>query len=628
TELKPEGKAGGEKGVFPEAAGGFCCDQAVIYAPEVDRVFWILQYNNEAKGENIIRVAWASPAAIATDAAHAWRYTDLESKPIVGAGKCFDQPHVGLAQGYLLMGINQCTGGRVNQSVMFELTLSTIEKAELGLSYAISGPVGAIPARGQGNLAGIVPDLFYFVGQKSTSELRVFHWKAGEGSVYYEDVAIPTIATRNWASKTPGGVNWTKRQEESQATKVTGATLAGGQLWAAWSAGRETVDSEGNTRAVHAQPAIEGTIISLNKDGSASASNSPVTYSNPSFAVAMPDLATNAFGEVGLSFEQGGATAYPRHVVGIVSGTPQYAFDVPGSADSNSVEGGSGSVGDPAGDYTTVGVEYPATGCFTSSGVAHATAKGAPSPRSLPRVLTFARRGVEGCTAPIPGFAPPLKASHLTMSCPAQIKAGESIAVSGSLTPAHPGVPISVQFTRPDGITAEIHVNSDAASNYSTSDLTATGETGTWRVVASWAGNGEYLESSAGCAVHAVAPPPSELLPSTISVSCPGSPVQSEGVFEFQAGETVATSGGVYTYTPSYKAANVPVTVDYVPENPADTEFRDSVMTNSSGDYADSVKLPAEEGGYWDIFTYWNGDSEHQGATSGTCRIYQFAAIH
>jgi hypothetical protein len=629
TELKPEAKPGEEKGVFPKAAGGFCCDQVVIYAPEVDRVFWIIQYKNEKPTEeNIIRVAWASPASIAKDAVHAWTYLDLSSKEIVGTGKCFDQPHVGLTQGYLLMGINQCTGGKVSQSVLFELTLATIDKPEVQYSYVITGPVGEIPARGQGNLLGIVPDMFYFVGEKSTSELRVIHWKAGQSTVYYEDVAIPTIATRNWSSKTPGGVNWMKRQEESQGTKVTGATLAAGQLWATWSAGRATVDNEGNERRVHTQPAVEGTVISLNKDGSASASNTPVTFYNEGFAVAMPDLATNAFGEVGLSFEQGGETAYPRHVVGIVSGTPQYAFDVPGSADSNSAEGGSGSLGDPAGDYTTVGVEYPATGCFTSSGVAHTTAKEAPSPRSLPRVLTFARRGVEGCAAPVPGFAPPLKSSHLTMSCPTQISAGESIGVSGLLTPAHPGVPIKVQFTRPNGTTAEIDVNTDAASNYSTSDLTATGETGTWRVVASWAGDSQYLEASAGCAVHAVTPPPPELLPSTDTIYCPSSPLEMEETFFFQAGETVTTSGGIYTYTPSYKAANAPVIVDYVPENPLETEFKDTVMTNTSGDYTDSVKLPAEVGGYWDIYSYWNGDSEHQGATSGVCRIYQYAAIH
>jgi hypothetical protein len=631
TELKAEAAPGEKGGVFPEVAGGFCCDQVVMYAPEVDRVFWIIQYNNEEKtGENIIRVAWASPAAIAKDAVHAWSYLDLSSKEIVGTGKCFDQPHAGLAQGYLLMAINQCTGGRVFKSVMFELTLSTLDKPEVQYSYAISNPVGAIPARGQGNLVGIHPDIFYFVGQKSSSELTVFHWKAGETTVYHEDIPIPTIATQGWASPTPGGANWMARQSESQGTKVTGATLAGGQLWAAWSAGRETEDNEGNLHPVHAQPAIEGTQITLNSDGSASATNTPVTYYNNSFAVAMPDLATNAHGEVGLSFEQGGGgTAYPRHAVGIVTGTPQFAFDVPGSADSSTGPGGS-TAGDPAGDYTTVGVEYPATDCFTSSGVAHTTAEKAPSPRSLPRVLTFARRGVEGCTAPIPGFAPTPAPSHLTMSCPAQITAGESIGVSGSLTPAHPGVPIKVQFTRPNGSTAEIAVNTDAASNYSTSDLTAPGETGTWRVVASWAGDSKNLQSSAGCAVHAVTPPTPEQLPSTISIYCPTSVLEEEGVPIFQAGETATTKGGVYLTSPPrpFKAANVPVIVEYVPENPSDTAFRETVMTDGSGEYTDSVQLPAEFGGYWDIVAYWNGDAEDQGATSGTCRVYQHEAIH
>jgi hypothetical protein len=32
-------------------------------------------------------------------------------------------------------------------------------------------------------------------------------------------------------------------------------------------------------------------------------------------------------------------------------------------------------------------------------------------------------------------------------------------------------------------------------------------------------------------------------------------------------------------------------------------------------------------GGYWDIYAYWNGNSQYEGATSGTCRIYQHQAI-
>jgi hypothetical protein len=89
----------GPSAVFPSAAGGFCCDQVVIYAPQVDRVFWLLQYANDANGENTIRLAWASPASIKANAT-AWSYIDYNSKALVGAGNCLDQPHVGLAPTY------------------------------------------------------------------------------------------------------------------------------------------------------------------------------------------------------------------------------------------------------------------------------------------------------------------------------------------------------------------------------------------------------------------------------------------------------------------------------------------------------------------------------------------------
>jgi hypothetical protein len=591
----------------------------VIYSPEVDRVFWILQYSNDANGENIIRVAWASPNRIATDAVHAWNWIDLDSTSLVGTGKCFDQPHVGLAPGYLMMQINQCVGGKVQQSVFFRLHLSDVDKPQMNFEYAAGGVVSARPARSNSG------DIRYFVGQKNTSTLRVYHWKQNEGYVYYDDIGIPTIATSNWTSNTPGGVDWLTRQQNSQGTAVTGVTVAHGKVWATWSAARSSIDNNGNAHQVHTQPAIEGALISLNADGSA-ASATPLTYYNDSVAVAMPDLATNANGEVGLAFEQGGGgTAYPAHGVGILTGTPKFAFDITGNTDNDTVKCGAGCTGDPAGDYSTVGIEYPASQCFTSSGVAHATAKTAPSPRSLPRLSIFARRGTQDCT-PSGTFGPSPASSQMTIGCPAQVTAGDSFNVSGSLTPARSGAPIKVVFTHPDASLDEHDISTDAGSHYATDESTTTDQIGTWRIVASWPGDSNTSPSSAGCAVRVVAPPPPNLLPSTITIYCPSSsdPANPD---VFQSGETVTTTGGVYTQ--STKAANTPVIVDYVPESANDTEFKDTVMTNSNGDYSDSVMLPSgfPHGGYWDIYAYWNGNSQYEGATSGTCRIYQHQAI-
>ena len=57
---------------FPASAGGFCCDQIVLYNPRHRIWIWLLQYISTANGDNIFRLAVCREAEFGS-----WYYWDF-----------------------------------------------------------------------------------------------------------------------------------------------------------------------------------------------------------------------------------------------------------------------------------------------------------------------------------------------------------------------------------------------------------------------------------------------------------------------------------------------------------------------------------------------------------------------
>ena len=63
--------------IFPNTlAGGFCCDQVVIYVPHADLFVWFLQYNKDAAGQGAFRIAVASSSSVGSSPTN-WTYWDF-----------------------------------------------------------------------------------------------------------------------------------------------------------------------------------------------------------------------------------------------------------------------------------------------------------------------------------------------------------------------------------------------------------------------------------------------------------------------------------------------------------------------------------------------------------------------
>lgn len=402
---------------FPRSAGGFCCDQVVMYDASTDRFIWVLQYSANSKGENILRVAWASPAALASAGAKAWSWVDLASATFAGAGNFLDQPRLGLSNRFLYMNVNEGgpPKGKVYRTVIIRITRAAFANpnGSIGGQFVVISPWSLRVAQ------HVVGPTEYFVGHLNTSSLRVVSVDDNANSLTINDLATPTIATSNWKTTTPGGDDMLLRQANSQGTAVTGVTQAGdGTLWTAWSEPRNIVDANRKlvSGAVQLAQAHIGVAVLQPANVSSSVFGqgqlmlflSQSEYANLTYALATPDLATDAGGEVAFTVDWGGGRYYANHAVGFLSGGFFGKIDAIATSD-NQPGANNKLAGDPQGDYETVRADAPPYGnCLVAAGIINQASRGNAAIAVGNPVLTiFSRPGVK-CPTRFFRLPPPL----------------------------------------------------------------------------------------------------------------------------------------------------------------------------------------------------------------------------
>ncbi|MFL5898739.1 MAG: hypothetical protein ACJ76D_09815 [Solirubrobacterales bacterium] len=484
---------------FPSEPGGFCCDQVVMYDPQAKRFIWVLQYIGEG-GENVIRVAWTSPANLVRFGAGAWSWFDLPSRGIVGKGFYLDQPKLGLTPRYLYMNINQGDKDGVHKTAVVRIPRAAFAGTiGMGYGYALLSPWSLRVAQ---NVSGPTE---YFVGHKNTSTLRVASIDDDANYLLVQDIKDQTIADRDWSMTTPGGDDLLNRQSVSQGTQISGVTQDGeGNLWAAWSEGRDIRKDgrEFTPSGAPTQPHIAVVALSVKhpKTGPPPviALKSHWAYWNVNYALAMPDLATTASGDVAFVYDWGGGTRYLNHAVGFVNGGFSSVTVAESTADPT-------QKGNPAGDYQTVRPLAPPYGdCLYAAGVVNGTGKVGSATLTL-----FSRSGVNCRFKALPVQPPPpttikpptvQAATSLALNCPGQVPAGQPYEIGGFLNPALVGLPISIAYTSSSGGSPAAHTVSTGTYGHF-ADTAPPGPAGTETVDAKFAGNADYGPSEAICHV-------------------------------------------------------------------------------------------------------------------------------
>ena len=352
---------------FDPPGSSFCCDQVVQYIPQIDTFVWLMQYSTSNDLDNFQRLAFAKTADVA---ARRFRIFDITAKMLGVPGTFLDFPDLAVGANFLYMTTNIFPPKSLNVgSAVVRMPLSGIDKGPIKAERFVS------PNKSGFRVAQNCGASAFFATHEDTSTLRVFTWK--EKKAKPASVLVPVarwLGGHGYESRTPDTRRWLDRIDP----RLTGATLAGNELWFAWSVNRGSNQRD--------KPFIQ--IARIDSSNMQVIDN--VNVFDPDSATAYPALSTNAGGDVGISYFVGGGTRFPTLVAGILSGARQQV-EVAAS--------GRGPLADPDGsfqwgDYLAIRPVFPDRKLFASTGyVLKGAGSGNGSNRdATPQLVTFGRR--------------------------------------------------------------------------------------------------------------------------------------------------------------------------------------------------------------------------------------------
>lgn len=277
---------------FPASAGGFCCDQVVIYDPGHKIWIWLLQYGSTSAGNNLFRLAVCREATFGQ-----WYYWDFTPTNLNAAWTTmwFDYPDMAVTNNNLFVTFNSFIGNAWQRSFVFRFPLATLAAGtSLGYRWWSTTRNGSIRlCRGAGSV-------MYMGSHNSTSQVRVFSWADNSTNINQNDVNVGGWTGGAYSAPGPGGLNWLGRAD----SRITGAWVGAGVIGFMWSANRDTN---------HPLPYIRVACIN---EGTKALMSEPDIWSKKS-AWAYPAAAPNSAGVVGISAFYGGGSIHPGHVVGV-----------------------------------------------------------------------------------------------------------------------------------------------------------------------------------------------------------------------------------------------------------------------------------------------------------------------
>jgi hypothetical protein len=342
----------------------FCCDQVVNYMPSIDMFMWLMQYG-PTTGDNIQRLAFAKTADVK---AGKWQVFDINTQMLGVPGFFMDFPDLAVAANFLYVTTN-CFGpdGKTAGSAVVRIPLSSIADGNPSIEKFVAMDLFSFRvAQNCGQTA-------YFAAHRDTSTLAVFSWPDGKAAPASQDVAIARwIGTNGYNSRTPDGRRWLDRADP----RITGATLAGNELWFAWGV---DADSNHRQRPFVQMARINSTDMSLIENVNLFDADSAICYAG---------LATNAANEVGVSYMIGGAV-FPSHAVGFLSGDRKSL--VAGKGDRSPLPDSQGHF--DWGDYLTVRPVFPDRKLFAAGGYSFIGNQDGDNLDATPRFVVFGRAG-------------------------------------------------------------------------------------------------------------------------------------------------------------------------------------------------------------------------------------------
>jgi hypothetical protein len=276
--------------IFPQSDGGFCCDQVVVYVPQIDMFVWIMQYWGSG-GKNRIRMAAQTTALVRSSNGLSWTYWDFVSDTF-DRGSGLDYNDVGFGRTNLWWTTQNGTG-----RVVVRVPLQQIA-AKGTIFFDFTGGTDALWSHLTQNATNRV----FWAGHINNSQLRVYDMVDGNGFYSWRTVNINSWPNGTNVARCPDGSDF--MPFEAGKHYVFGNTLQGGNVWFAWIAA-----AGGGFPQPHVQ------IARINPSTWSLVSQSQVWNRTIAFQDAY--LSTNSRGEVGMEIAFGGESFYPSSAVGV-----------------------------------------------------------------------------------------------------------------------------------------------------------------------------------------------------------------------------------------------------------------------------------------------------------------------
>ena len=341
----------------------FCCDQVVQFIPQIDTFVWLLQYGPDT-GDNMQRLAIAKTADVAQGR---WKLFDITTASLGAKGSFLDFPDLAVGANMLYVTTNIFPAqGRAGTAVI-RIPLSGIASGQITAQRFVSMDNFSFRvAQNCGTTA-------FFAAHKDTSTLRVFSWPENVATPAVKDVGIARyIGGNGYHSRTPDGQRWLDRADP----RITGATLAGDNVWFAWGVNR---GSNNRPKPFVQIAKIDVTNMTLVENINVFDSQSATCYGA---------LGTNANGEVGISYMIGGGPRFPTNVVGILTGTRKDV--VLAASDRGPLPAPDSGKGE-WGDYLTVRRVFPNQKLFAATGYTLKGAGDGTNQDATPHFVIFGR---------------------------------------------------------------------------------------------------------------------------------------------------------------------------------------------------------------------------------------------
>ena len=323
---------------FPSAAGGFCCDQIILYEPSRDIWIWILQYIRSG-GTNIFRVAVCRGASFGS-----WYWWDFSPTALNASwtDMWFDYPDAAVSSNHLYITFNAFDNTaprpRWLRALVFKLPLNTLHDAtSLGYQWWSTTTHGSLRLT-QGALGSM-----FFASHNGGRQLRVFGWPDASNSIGTIDVTVGDWSAGPYSAPGPGGVEWLGRID----SRITGAWVSGTRAGFLWTAA---------ARGGRPRPYVKGAVVDT---VTRTLVEEPEIW-NQSSAFAYPAACPNAAGVLGVSLFFGGGTRHPTHVVGFRDGNEWRLVITRASTD--------GPSGGTWGDYLSCRRHAPGSSEWVASG--------------------------------------------------------------------------------------------------------------------------------------------------------------------------------------------------------------------------------------------------------------------